>query len=289
MRKEPGALASNTMARLGNPYPRGDVRHARTFDEMTQDLNALTLEQLRAFHKRFYGARNAQFGAAGDIDVPALKAALQAGFGDWNAGEPFTRVPMPLVQAKAERLLLSTPDKQNADMRVRQPIALNDTDADYPALTMANYLLGNGGNSRLWKRIRETDGLSYSVYSQIGWNSFEANSNWQASAIFAPGNRAKVETAFREEIARALKDGFSAQELSEGQSGLLSFRRLSRAQDDALASQLAGNLYLGRSFEISAKVDAALAALTPEQVNAALRKYLKPDSFDLVFAGDFKP
>ena len=162
------------MARLGNPYPRGDVRHARTFDEMTQDLNALTLEQLRAFHKRFYGARNAQFGAAGDIDVPALKAALQAGFGDWNAGEPFTRVPMPLVQAKAERLLLNTPDKQNADMRVRQSVALNDTDADYPALTMANYLLGSGGSSRLWKRIRETDGLSYDVRSQIGWNSFEA-------------------------------------------------------------------------------------------------------------------
>ena len=70
-------------------------------------------------------------------------------------------------------MLLSTPDKQNADMRVRQPVALNDTDADYPALTMANYLLGSGGSSRLWKRIRETEGLSYDVRSQIGWNNFE--------------------------------------------------------------------------------------------------------------------
>ena len=38
---------------------------------------------------------------------------------------------------------------------------------------MANYLLGGGGNSRLWKRIRETRGLSYDVRSGIGWNSFE--------------------------------------------------------------------------------------------------------------------
>ena len=55
-----------------------------------------------------------------------------------------------------------------------------------------------------------------------------------------------------------------------------------------LAPQLASNLYLDRTFEISAKVDAALAALTPDQVNAALRKYLKPEAIDMVFAGDFK-
>jgi zinc protease len=185
--------------------------------------------------------------------------------------------------------MLATPDKQNTDMRVRQFLPLNDTHADYPAMTMANYLLGLGGNSRLWKRIRESDGLSYDVRSSVQWNHFDANSPWQASAIFAPQNRAKVEAAFREELAKALKDGFSAQELAEGQSGLLNFRRLSRAQDATLAYVLANNEYLGRDFAVSARVDTALAALTPEQVNAALRKYLKPEDFVSVFAGDFKP
>ena len=289
LRKEPGAVASVALTRIGNPYPRGDVRYASTFDEMVEDLNALRLEQLRGFHQRFYGARDAQFGAAGDMDVAEVQRALQAAFGDWNDGAPFVRVPIPFIERQPQQLLLNTPDKQNADMRVRQSIALNDTDADYPAMSMANYLLGSGGSSRLWKRIRETEGLSYDVRSSVAWNNFEPNSSWSASAIFAPQNRAKVEAAFREEVARALKDGFTAQELAEGQSGLLAFRRLSRAQDDALAAQLASNLYLDRTFALSAKVDAAMAALTPEQVNAALRKYLKPEDFVLVFAGDFKP
>jgi zinc protease len=288
-RKEPAAVAANALARLNNPYPRGDVRHARGFDEQAQDIHGLTLAQVRDFHQRFYGARFAQFGAVGDIDLAALQQALRAGFADWNAGQPFTRVPQPLIAATGQTLKLATPDKQNADLRARQPMAVQETDADYPALMMANHLLGSGGSSRLWQRIRESEGLSYSVYSGISWNPFEPNSNWFAGAIFAPQNRAKVETALREELTRAWHDGFSAKELDEGRSGLLGLRRLSRAQDDGLAGALVNNLYLNRSFEVSARVDAALAALTLPQVNAALRTYLKPDTIDLVFAGDFKP
>ena len=288
-RKEPGAVAQNALARLGNPYPRGDVRYGRTFDEIVEDVNRVTVEDVQTFHKGFYGAAKGEFAAVGDMDSGAVRAALQAGFADWNIGAPFARIAEPLVPVKPERLILITPDKQNATMLTRVGVSLTDLDADYPALTMANHLLGVGGSSRLWKRIRETEGLSYGVGSSIAWNNLERNSPWQASAIFAPQNRAKVEAAFIEEVARALKDGFTAQELSEGQTSLLNFRRLSRAQDAGVVQALANNLYLGRTFALSAKVDAVLAALTLEQVNAALRQYVTPDNFVSAYVGDFKP
>jgi len=289
LRKEPGAVAQVALSRIGNAYPRGDVRHASDFDEMVQDIQALTPDKLRAFHSRFYGARTVEFGAAGDMDPAAVLRALQTSLADWNAGAPYARVPNPFVSVKPEVLMLNTPDKQNADMRVRQFLPIADDSPDYAALMLANHLLGSGGNSRLWKRIRENEGLSYDVRSSIGWSQHEANSPWQGSAIFAPQNRAKVEAGFREEIARALKEGFSEKEMNEGRNGLLSFRRLSRAQDSTLAYALANNLHLGRTFALSAKVDAELEALTLAQVNAALRKYLKPEDFVAVFAGDFKP
>ena len=288
-RKEPGAVAQNSLARLGNPYRRGDVRHARTFDEIVEDVNRVSIEDVRAFHKRFYGAAKGEFAAMGDMDVEPVRAALQAGFADWNTGAPFTRVPQPLLPVKPERLILITPDKQNATMLTRLGVPLTDTDADYPALMLANHLLGAGGNSRLWKRVREAEGLSYDVRSGIDWNSIERNSQWQASAIFAPQNRAKVEAAFREEVARALTEGFTPRELSEGQASLLNFRRLSRAQDAGVVQSLANNLYLDRTFALSARVDAAIGTLTLEQVNAALRKYITPDGFVSAYAGDFKP
>ncbi len=288
-RKEPEAVAGNAMARLGNPYPRGDVRYASSFDEMVNDVKVVTQPQLRAFHQRFYGAARAEFGAAGDMDMAAVRAALEKAFTGWRAGEPYSRVPQPLLPVKAQRVMLATPDKQNATLLVRQSVALSDIDADYPALSMANYLLGSGGQSRLWTRIRETDGLSYDVRSTVNWNSYQPNSVWQASAIFAPQNLAKVEAAFKQELTRALKEGFTEKELVEGKRGLLAFRQLSRAQDGNLAAALANNLDLGRTFATSARVDEALAQLTLDRVNTALRTHIKPEGFVSVMAGDFKP
>jgi zinc protease len=224
----------------------------------------------------------------GDLNVDAVRAALQQGFADWAGGVEHVRVPNPLVPRPAQRLILETPDKQNATMAIQFSLPLSDNDPDYPALMLANHLLGGGGSSRLWSRVRESEGLSYDVRSGIGWSPFEPHSEWTASAIFAPQNRDKVEAAVREEIARALQGGFTAAELAQGQRGLLSFRQLGRAQDAGLAAALASNLYIGRTFLRSAEVDAAIAALTLDQVNAALRKYLQPDRFVSGYAGDFK-
>jgi zinc protease len=291
-RKEPGPALQNAMARHGNAYPRGDVRYAATFDEMVEDAQAVTLEKVKAFHQRFYGGNQIELSAVGDVDVPALKAALTQAWGGeaaaWKSNIEPQRVADPWALVPPAQLRVNTPDKQNATMRVSLRLPVAESDADYVALMMANYLVGNGGNSRLWKRIRETEGLSYDVRSQISWNQHEQHSQWTASAIFAPSARAKVEAAFKEEIQRVLKDGFTAEELRSGQSGLLNFRRLSRAQDENLAGAWVNNLYMNRNFSRSAEVDRALSALTVEQVNAALRKYIKPEGFVMGFGGDFK-
>lgn len=287
-RKEPEAVLAEALSRHGDPYPLGDVRHARSFDETVADWQSVQLPRVKEFHQRFVSAANAQFAAVGDFDAAAVRAALTQGFGAWRSSEPFARVPDPLVPVPAVRMVLRTPDKQNATMSVQQALPLSDRDADYPALMLANHLLGGGGDSRLWRRIRERDGLSYGVYSNIQWQTQEANSMWSATAIFAPQNRDKVEAAFREEIDRALQQGFTQAEFESGKRGLLSFRRLGRAQDARLAAGWASNLYLGRDFSVSARVDAQLEALTLAEVNAALRRHLQTSQFVIGFAGDFK-
>ena len=96
-----------------------------------------------------------------------------------------------------------------------------------------------------------------------------------------------MEKAFREELARALRDGFTQAELDAAKSGLLQIRTQNRSQDPVLASAWAEYLYLGRTFEFSKAIDAKIKGLTLEQVNAAFRKYIDPAKVSVFKAGDF--
>jgi zinc protease len=64
-------------------------------------------------------------------------------------------------------------------------------------------------------------------------------------------------------------------------------RRLARAEDASVAGSLTSQLYLGRTFATQGETDAKIEKLTPGEVNAALRKYLKAPEFAFSFAGDF--
>jgi zinc protease len=288
-RDDPEALVNNHLGRRGNPYAADDPRYVASFEEREQQLRGATVDQLKAFHQRFYGASAGEFAAVGDFDAAALKQAVQAALGDWRSPVAYRRIERPLFERTAGREQIRTPDKQNANLGLRLAVPLTDNDADYPHFYLANFLLGAGGDSRLWKRVREKEGLSYAVWSGVNWGQQEPHSLWYAGAIFAPANREKVERAVAEEIDRALKDGFSAAEVEAGRQALLNFRRLSRAQDANLAGALVANLELKRSFARAQQVDEAIAKATPEQVNAALRKYLKPAAMAAAVAGDFKP
>jgi zinc protease len=287
-RDDPEALVGNALARRGDPYPRGDVRHARSFDERLEDSQAVTVERLKEFHARFYGASQARFAAVGDFDGEALRRAMATGFGDWVAGEPVARVPRPSFAVSPGREVMRTPDKQNATLGVQLRLALSDSDAVYPALMLANFMFGGGGDSRLFKRIRERDGLSYNVYSAMDWGDVDEHTLWFGGAIFAPANGEKVEQAYRDELAKALKDGFSEQEVATAKGALLNYRRLARAQDDRLAQALQRNLDLDRTFAFAGRVDAALGALQAGPVSQALRAQLKPELMVFTLAGDFK-
>jgi zinc protease len=68
---------------------------------------------------------------------------------------------------------------------------------------------------------------------------------------------------------------------------LLEERRLGRAQDAALAGTLVTQDYLGRTWEDTARQDKAIETVSLQAANAALRKYITPDSMATVYAGDF--
>jgi len=106
-------------------------------------------------------------------------------------------------------------------------------------------------------------------------------------AISNPANSPKVQAAIGEEVARLLKEGLTAQELTEARDGWLQERQIERATDAALVELLSANLVAMRTMDHHARLDQQIGELTATQVVEALRKHLDPKRLVIGIAGDF--
>jgi zinc protease len=287
-KSEPTQIAFTTFARALSPYPKGDVRYVTTSDEDLANVTATTLDQAKQFYQDFYGASNGQLSVIGDFDEKEVAKLVTDLFGTWKSPKPFTRVPSIYRDVAATNQSFQTPDKANAFFVAGLNLKVRDDNPDNPALLLGNYMLGGGFlNSRLAARIRQKEGLSYGVGSGINISAFDEYGRLTATAIYAPQNVDKLEAAFKEEIARMLKDGFTAEEVEGAKSGYLQSRQVSRAQDNELAGRLNNYLFIGRTLQFDADLDAKIKALTPEQIVAAMRRHIDPTKITIVKAGDF--
>jgi zinc protease len=285
---DPEALATNELRRHLSRYPKSDFRYVSTPDEDIVEVNDVTIDQVRQFHKDFYGASSGQLTVIGDFDDKELAKLTGELFGTWKSAKPYTRTTNTFQDVAAANRSIETPDKANANFLAGLNLNIKDDNADYPALLLGNYIFGGGFlNSRLATRIRQKDGLSYGVGSQINIGSLDPTSTFSASAIYAPQNVEKLETAFKEELARMLKDGFTEAEVEEAKKGYLQSREVSRTQDGELANRLNSYLFTGRTMAWDAELDAKIQALTPEIIVAAMRKWIDPAKVTIVKAGDF--
>lgn len=286
---EPTARAASALGQHFNTYPKGDVRYSPTFEEQIEGIKAVRLDDVRKHYKTFYGADNAMIAVVGDFDEAEVVKALTESFAGWRSGAPWTRVTRKFEDIGPVNQSIETPDKENAFLTARLNFEMNENDPDMPALYVANYILGGGAgfDSRLIQRIRVKEGLSYGVGSGVAISPFDRAASWNANAIAAPQNIAKVESALKDELARILKDGITPEELAKAKSGIAQQEAQSLAQDRGLVQRLVSHIDTGRTFTWEKQFVEHVQALTPEAVNAAARKYIDPAKITIVKAGDF--
>ena len=287
-RSDPSSVASEALRRYLHPYPKGHWHYEKSIDEQIAALEAVTLDEARACYRELVGGTGADFAAGGDFDPEALAALVGELFGDWKSPAPYAHIAKRYFERPGLEKSLDTPDKANAVLRAGINLRMRDDDADFPAMVLANYLLGGSATARLPARIREKEGLSYSTYTWFRAGALDDGANLWISAIFAPQNKARVEQAVREELARALQEGFGEEEVEAARKGLLEARRLARNQDAALAERLARYLHVGRDFSWDIALEERIAALTPAEVQAVLRRYVDLERLAVTTAGDFR-
>ena len=219
-KSEPQAVTMRAFQQHLSPYPKGDVRYVPSLDEEMADLKSLTLDQVKQFHSNFYGGSNAEIAIVGDFEPEVAMKIVSSGIGTWKSPKPYTRVRNPYQKIEPVSRVFETPDKTNAFFLAGTRINISDESPDYPAILFANYLLGQGINSRLFARIRGKEGLSYGIGSSLSVAPTDDSAMFVTNAISAPENAAKVEASFRDEIAVAAQGRIQRRGDRGGQSQL---------------------------------------------------------------------
>jgi zinc protease len=225
----------------------------------------------------------------GDFEPEPVIAALRKSWGDWSSPVPYRRIPARLAQPAPVDEWIDTPDKESAVIEARVAFALKRDDPDYPALWVANQILGGGGlEARLPQRIREREGLSYSVGSTFDVGIHEPVAHWGFRATMPPHAVARVERAAREELALAIEKGFRPEEVERVKQGIRAEYDRSYGSDAAIASMWLDRLERGLNMAHYEAFISRVQAVTPEAAHAALRKYVDPTRLVVIKAGDRK-
>jgi zinc protease len=168
-------------------------------------------------------------------------------------------------------------------------LAMTDTDPDYPALKIADYIFGEAPlSSRLSNRVRGKEGLSYGVASHLGADPLDKAGLFIMFAITNPNNIEKVDKAIADELDKMIKRGVTEKELADGKKAYFQQFKVQCADDRMLTFLLGSALHAGRTFAYYSNLEEKITALAPQQVSDAFRKYVQPKRLVTVQAGDFK-
>jgi zinc protease len=289
MKTEPATLAPRLLQRQLNPYSNDDIRYIPTIDEAIDRAKYVTYEQVTKLYHDYLGSQAGELTIVGDFDEAACLKVLKETLAGWKAPKEYARIASPIKTAvPASQHTINTPDKANATFTAGLLFPMRDDDADYPALAMGNYILGAGTlSSRLGVRIRQKEGLSYGVTSSLGVSSQDRRAGFTISAIVNPQNLARLRVCAIEELERMLRDGVTSDELDKARDGYLQSMKVGRSSDGALAGSLGSLRHLGRTLLWEADFEKKIAVLTPEQINAAMKRHIDPKKLVIIAAGDF--
>jgi zinc protease len=287
---DPIALAMTNVSRRISPYPADDPRYVPTMEEEAERVKAVTVEQIKDVYSRMLSSAVGELTIVGDFDPDQVLPAVDEFTSGWSSEIKFERLARVSVNnEKGEREQIVTPDKPNAAYIAAMTIPMRDDHPDYAALSIGNFVLGSSGlSSRLGDRLRQKEGLSYSVQSSLQPSAVDERTTFFLFAISNPDNAPKVHEAIQDELKRLLNDGITAEELEAAKAGYLQEQQVQRTEDRAIAQTLEAYAFIGRDMNFVAEYEDKISKLTIEEVNAALKKHIDPQRLFIVQAGDFK-
>jgi zinc protease len=283
-RDDPAALVSVAFPRLvfGTTH-----RYGIPAGGTATELKAMSVDDLRSFHRTYYRPEHAILIVTGDVTAGQLIPELENVFGSWKAEGPVTplqRVPEPKQLTSRKIYIVDKPGAAQSQIRIGW-VGVPRNTPDYADIEVMNTILGGAFTSRLNQNLREKNQYSYGARSvfdtRLGPGLFFATAGVQTD---------KTADALREffnELNGMLKP-IPAEELEKARNYVaFGFPGEFETSGD-LARKLEEQAIYGLPEEYFPSFVRAVTQVTASDVQKVASKYVQPDKFAVVVVGDRK-
>jgi zinc protease len=258
-------------------------------EKLIESINSITVEDVRNFYTERYGGRSLILSLVGDVSATETVRQFEELFGQFAGPESIDiDVTDPLPRAEAQREIVVLKDKANVDILIGSAAPLRRLSGDYYAAMLANKALGESTlSSRLGMEVRDREGLTYGINSRFRAPSLAAGP-WYIGVSVNPNNVERAINSALKVVREYVEHGIEAEELANEKSSATGSFKVGLATNAGLAQALWNSEFYQLGTDYIDRFPQIIEAVTREEVNAAIRKYFRPDHLTIVIAGDYE-
>jgi zinc protease len=247
-------------------------------------LDALSQAALIQWHRERYAPQDSILGIAGDVRAKDLIAKLEKQLAGWRKTEVTETWPRnPTAATERKVFLVDRPNSVQTTLALGN-IAIDRRNPDYPSMVVMNHVIGGGASSRLFLNLREEKGYTYGVYSDF--SALRYPGPWRAGGNLRTEVTQGALTEFFNEIRRIQDEKVPAAELEASKRSIVASFALSLEQP----TRVLGFAITRKLYDLPADYwdtyPAKIMAVSADDVQRIARKYLKPNSLQVVAVGD---
>ncbi|MCV2487677.1 insulinase family protein [Flavobacterium sp. SH_e] len=265
-------------------YPKGNPNYSLSVEDNIANIKNATLDEVKAFHKKYFGTASMRLVIVGDTDGANLNASLKKSFKNWNGGVTEKLKFEETSKSAAKTEVVTIPEKPSAELYIGQFTGLKRADADYIPFYIGNYTLGAGFAGRLMQTVRDNDGLTYSISSGLGGN-IETGGYWFVNASFNPNLFQKGLDATMVQVNKWVKDGITAEELENKKTNLIGSFKVGMSTTNGMARTILSFIERGLEPNYIEQYPNDIQKATLQQVNDAIKKYVQLDKMIIIKSG----
>lgn len=251
---------------------------------MLKAVDSVTVDQIKAFYRTYYGPEHMTLVFAGDVDADRVESAVRKAFDGWHGGVDFmhssTGSPAPADAVQS----IAMKDKASVSVMWGQATGLHYADPDYLPLSVGVNVLGSGFTGRLIAKVRDKQGLTYGISASL-FASDTVTGGFLIQTSFAPQLLDKGVASATQVLQHWWSGGITAAELDARKQSLVGHFQIQLGTTYGMAQSILSAINRGVGIEWLDQYPQRVRALTVKQVNDAIHAYITPDKLVMVKAG----